>query len=296
MIRSLSNNLFAALAFSLVILSYHFWTLYGFQTEVLPELIGVFVLGIALNFLCRRFRIIGMKSHFTVVIFCLLASLIIDVLDLRALVAGGIWILAVYFSFRSWEDQDQAKDHLIYIGILLGIGQILDHHAFLLFFPFFILFYQNAVLKWNYYFLSLMFFFLVLIGYLSFLFAIDQFELAESLIPKFQFEYAQFWTSTISVFLPLVVLMLVIHLFNLRNYRFRYPNRSIKINLLFGLQLLIALLLMMLTSASSLFILLAIPSSILLSVGFTFKQNSFFINAVFLALILVTGAAAYLFH
>ena len=237
-----------------------------------------------------------MKSHFTVVIFALLSSLIIDVLDLRALVVGALWILAVYFSFRSWEDQDQAKNNLIYIGILLGIGQLLDHHSFLLFLPFFILFYQNAVLKWNYYLLSLLYFILVLISYLALIYAFNQFELAPSLIPSFHFEYGQFWTPMIAVFLPLVVGMIAIHLLQLRNYRFRYPNRSIKINMLFALQLLLAIGLMMLSSGSSLFILLAIPSSILLSVGFTFKQNSFFINVVFGAIVLLTATAAYLFH
>ena len=233
MIKLLSNNLFVALSFSALILSFYFLSYQEFTTTDFLELGLLYGMAVGLNYICRRFRIIGMKSHFTMVIFSLLSVLIFPILGVKALVVGIIWLLAVYYSFLSWEQPERSPYFLIYIGTLLGLAQILDPYSVLLFVPFFVLFYQNAVLNPRYYFLSLIYFSLVIGVYLSLLFFFDKWPQSMELIPLPKFDFGIFQISAISFLLPSFLLLLIVHLVSLRNYRFRYPNRSIKINYLF---------------------------------------------------------------
>ncbi len=293
MIRLLSNNLFVALSFSALVLSFYFLTNGDLSLVGVIRTVLLFLMAVGLNFLCRRFRIIGMKSHFTMVIFSVLMTLVFPVLSIKALVVGAMWLMAVYYSFLSWEQPERSRHYLIYIGTLLGLAQLLDAYSVLLFIPFFVLFYQNAVLNIAYYLLSIMYFIMVLLVYLSILFVTDNMDIAFDLIPMALIDYSIYQIPTVSFMLPSFLLLVGLHFLSLRSYRFRYPNRSIKINTLFALQMLIAAVLLLLSSAPGLFIMLCLPLAILLAVGFSFRGDQLLSNALFMAFLLMSMLSSF---
>ncbi len=296
MINKLTNNIFYAIGFAAVIIGIHAWSTGRTGQLFVLENIVLLLMGITLDFICKRFRIIGRKSHLALVVFALLTVLIMPILSFKSLVVGFIWLVAVSLAFSSWEDQNKSRNNLIYIGVLLGIAQTLDHYSVLLFVPFFVLFYQNAVLQISHYLLSIFYFLLVLLSYVGILFVMDLLSASWYLIPNLHFDYSNFSIPLIRTLLPVLVIMIIVHLLNLRSYTFRYPNRNIVINMLFALQLLFAAILVLLSSANSLFILMTLPASILLAVGFTFKQESVFVKVAFITVVSISLAASIFFN
>lgn len=279
-----------------MIIGIHAWSTGRTGQLFVLENIVLLLMGITLDFICKRFRIIGRKSHLALVVFALLTVLIMPILSFKSLVVGFIWLVAVSLAFSSWEDQNKSRNNLIYIGVLLGIAQTLDHYSVLLFVPFFVLFYQNAVLQISHYLLSIFYFLLVLLSYVGILFVMDLLSASWYLIPNLHFDYSNFSIPLIRTLLPVLVIMIIVHLLNLRSYTFRYPNRNIVINMLFALQLLFAAILVLLSSANSLFILMTLPASILLAVGFTFKQESVFVKVAFITVVSISLAASIFFN
>lgn len=288
MIQKLTNNWFAAVGFSAVILTAHTVFNGQFSSLMIWESALVLLMGIGLNIVCKRFSIIGRESQLPLVIFALLGVVIIPILSLKALVAGFIWLVAVYFAFDSWEEPERANQHLIYIGVLLGVAQTLDEFSVFLFIPFFLLFYQNAVFQLRYYLLSVVYFILVLLCFSGVLYVMEIPEKIWNLLPVIQADLSAFTTYTMRVMLPVLVLLIVNHLLRMGSYPFRYPNRSININMLFLYQLLIAAAMVLISAAPGLFILLSLPASILMAGFFTFLQERASVQGLFYALIIAS--------
>lgn len=283
MIQKLTNNWFFAVSFSALIIAAHTVFNGEFSSLKIWEAVIVLLMGVGLNFVCKRFRILGRESQLPVVIFALLGVVIMPIISLKALVAGLIWLIAVYLAFDSWEEPEQASSHLIYIGILLGVAQTLDEFSVFLFIPFFLLFYQNAVFQLRYYLLSVVYFTLVLLCFSGVLYVMEMPDRIWDLVPVIHADLSAFKTYTMRVMLPVIVALLLNHLLRMGRYPFRYPNRNININLLFLYQLLIAAALVLISAAPGLFILLGLPASILLAVYFTFLQESASVQALFYA-------------
>lgn len=296
MISRLTHSLSNALIFSMLIIAFHAWTIGKVGAVFIWENVILLAMGLSLDFVCKRFRIIGTQSHLSLVFFSLLSVVVVPLISLKALVVGFIWLIAVFLAFSSWEEQDRSRSNLIYIGVLIGIAQTLDHFSVFLFVPFFVLFYQNAVLNIGHYLLSFFYFLLVLFSYVGLLFVMDIPERAYQLIPSPNFDYSSFGIPIIRTVLPIVALMIIVHLFSLRSYTFRYPNRSIVINFMLSLQLLFAAILVFITAANSLFILMMLPASILLAVGFSFKRDSIFVQAAFAAFVVISLGVSAFFH
>lgn len=256
---------------------------------------SLLAMGLVLNMLCRRFKIIGRRSHMVLLVFSMLSGLLFPVLDIRALVSGSMWLVAVYLAFDSWEDQERGRTNLIYIGVLLGVSQLLYHHAVYFFLPFFILFYQNAILNLRDYLLSLLYFVMVLAAAVAFSVAMGVEDGLMRLIPSFEMDYSEMLIPQFRVMFPVLAVTILVHLMVLGTYRFRYPNRSILINRSFFYQFALGLLLVGLSASAGMLVLVVLPVSILLSVAFSFTEGKALPQALFLALLCSILALAYFF-
>jgi hypothetical protein len=224
------------------------------------------------------------------VIASLLAILSFKYLNLELVIVGFLWIIAIYLSFRHREEEANPAYSLIYIGVLLGIAQTIEQWAIFLFLPFFIMFFQSAVNQMRFYILSLLYFMLVLFIYVSVIYVMEIIDQAWLLLPDPTFDYTLFNTALVKVYLPFVILMLVIHLLSMGSYKFRYPNRSLIINYMLLIQLVVGAVLILITANSAFFVLMILPLSVMLSVGFAFNENKLFIDAGFVAFVLFTAA------
>ena len=285
MIKAVSNNYLTAILFSLIILSVNMLP-YGFENLALTGLL--FVCSVILDIICQRFRILGMKSHLPLVITSLLSVLMLKYLDIELILVGGLWLVALYLSFKNREGEANPVHSLIYIGVLLGIAQTIEQWAVFLFIPFFIMFFQSAVGHIRFYVISIMYFLLVLFIYTSVIYVMEIIDQAWQLIPSPSFDYSVFNTPLVKLYLPFVTLILVIHLLFMGSYRFRYPNRSIIINYMLLIQLVIGVLLTIVTANTAFFAIILLPMGVLVSVGFAFNQHRLFIDAAFAAFILLT--------
>lgn len=279
-----------------VIIAFNTWCVGDLSNVKIWESVVLLVMGIGLDFICKRFRIIGRESHLTVVIFALLTVLVMPILSFKALVAGLVWLVAVYLAFDSFEEPEKAHHHLIYIGISLGVAQTLESFSVFLFIPFFLLFYQNAVSSMRTYMLSVLYFVMVVLCYMGVLFVMEIPEKMWTLLPQISLDYSSFTTPIIRVMLPLLMVLIIAHLLSMRSFPFRYPNRNIMINLLFTYQLVIAAVLVLISSAPGLFILLCLPAAILISVYFTFLQERLSAQALFYAFVVSSLGLGAFFH
>lgn len=288
MIPRILNNFLLSLLLSAAILGFHSLGVENKDWEFWTKLGSLFVMGVSLNMLCRRFRIIGVKSHLTMVVFAIFSVLLIPHLEVRTLVVGYFWLAVVFFAFNSWEQPENTRNNAIFMGIALGITQILESNAVFLVIPVFALFFQNSVSKVQYYVISVIYFIMVVFIYGSVLYFLDMNEAIPSLLPRLGTGLKILDEPIIGLVMSVLIVYLLIHLANLSSYKFRYPNRSININLIFLYQILYNSALVLFSEGVGLIVLIGLPISVLLSVGFSFKKDSLVANAAFMALLVWT--------
>ncbi|MBR9861280.1 hypothetical protein GYB22_11140 [bacterium] len=288
MIKTLSNNYFSALLFSLVILSIHVLGAIPESTKEWALLGMLFSQMIILDILCQKYRILGIKSHLPLIVCSLLSIIIIPYLGTALILMGYLWLLAIYLSFGSREGNISSVHAMIYIGTMLGVAQTINHWSVFLFLPFFIMFWQNTVQSPQHFIISLIYFAMVLAIYTGVTFVMEIIDKAWSLIPEPTFDYSLLNTPLIKVFLPFVVLMLVLHILSMGNYKFRYPNRSIIINYMLLSQLVIGAVLILITADPGFFALIILPMAALLSVGFAFNQGRLIVEVGFAVFMLIS--------
>ena len=295
MIAYLSKRRFLTYFFSLLVLAVLVVGQAVWDSNTIIRFALAFVLGLGLNLFCSRFRIIGARSFIPVLIFSLLLCMVAPVLSFKALAVGAVWVYAIYLAFQSWEDTDLSGRNMAIVGICIGVAQLFDPHAIFLVLPIFVLFYQNAVLQARWYFLSIIYMLMVIFCYVAVLYYLRDMQLAWELVPHLEFDVDLFNRVEVRMLLPLTLLLLIFHFLRLGSYQFRYPNRSMKINRLLGLQLLFSFVVLMLGSPDSWLILICLQTAILLAVAFVFNQGSLAVNVFFLVYGLYCLSIALLF-
>ena len=293
MIKAISQKAVpAAIVSILILIGYNL--ILGINSTLVFYSTLLFLEGLLLNFICIRFKILGQKSSMPIVLFTLCSVLIMPSLSAEDIIYGAIWLGSAFLAFEARDNETQSNNYMILLGILLGVAQTINNISIVLTLPIFILFIQTGSGSTRGFILSLIYVAMVLFSYAGILYVIELEYKIPELLPTLSLDYSVFDTILIKLFVPSIVIGLIIHLFSINNYAFRYPNKSKILNYTMLIQLVISLLLIVITAQLSLLIYAVMASTILLSYGFVYKHKNTFVNAAFLSILCIALCSIYL--
>jgi len=251
--------------------------------------------GFVLNYLCYRYKLIGVSTNLLSPVFVLLSALIVPELSYLHLIYGLIYLGAFFLAYESREHSKRSSSYLIYIGVLIGIAQILSNFSVFLLVPIYVLFIQSGPRRVRDFLLSVLYFFMIIVCYLGVLFIIDLSEKSTELIPVFTFSLEQVLASWSLILIPYVLVLATVHFLMLNTYPFRYPNKSKITNYTMLLQAVLGMLLVSFSGEVSFLIYPLMAIAVILSMAFRYKESSVFVNAAFLSMILLSVSSVYLY-
>ena len=282
----------AALVSILILIGYNL--ILGINSTLIFYSALLFLEGLFLNYICFRFKIIGQKSSVPIVLFTICSVLIMPSLSVADIIYGAVWLGSAFLAFEARDNEIQNINYMILLGILLGVAQTINNISIVLTLPIFILFIQTGSRSTRGFILSLIYMAMVLFSYVGILYVMELEYKIPTLLPTLSVDYSVFDTILIKLFVPSIVIGLIIHLFSINNYAFRYPNKTKILNFTMLIQLIMSLLLIFITAQLSLLIYAVMASTILLSYGFVYKQKNTFVNAVFVSILCIALCSLYL--
>lgn len=282
----------AALVSILILIGYNL--ILGINSTLIFYSSLLFLEGLFLNYICFRFKIIGQKSSVPIVLFTICSVLIMPSLSVADIIYGAVWLGSAFLAFEARDNEIQNINYMILLGILLGAAQTINNISIVLTLPIFILFIQTGSRSTRGFILSLIYMAMVLFSYVGILYVMELEYKIPTLLPTLSVDYSVFDTILIKLFVPSIVIGLIIHLFSINNYAFRYPNKTKILNFTMLIQLIMSLLLIFITAQLSLLIYAVMASTILLSYGFVYKQKNTFVNAVFVSILCIALCSLYL--
>lgn len=251
--------------------------------------------GFLLNYFCYRYSILGKPTNLPLVMFAVLTVLIMPELSYADLIYGAVWLGAFFFAFEGKEHPERSTNYAIYVGVLLGIAQAVSSISVFLLIPIFILFIQTGIHSSRSFLLAGLYFSMVQIAYIGIVYVMELEHRIGMLLPAVAFDYSVFNTILNKLVVPFVIVSLVVHFFSLNSYKFRYPNKSIILNVTILIQLVSGVILMMLTAEVNLYIYVIMAAALLLSYGFLYASGRVFVNAAFASLICIAVMSLYLY-
>ena len=282
----------AALVSILILIGYNL--ILGINSTLIFYSALLFLEGLFLNYICFRFKIIGQKSSVPIVLFTICSVLIMPSLSVADIIYGAVWLGSAFLAFEARDNEIQNINYMILLGILLGAAQTINNISIVLTLPIFILFIQTGSRSTRGFILSLIYMAMVLFSYVGILYVMELEYKIPTLLPTLSVDYSVFDTILIKLFVPSIVIGLIIHLFSINNYAFRYPNKTKILNFTMLIQLVMSLLLIAITAQLSLLIYAVMASTILLSYGFVYKQKNTFVNAAFVSILCIALCSLYL--
>ena len=282
----------AALVSILILIGYNL--ILGINSTLIFYSALLFLEGLFLNYICFRFKILGQKSSVPIVLFTICSVLIMPSLSVADIIYGAVWLGSAFLAFEARDNEIQNINYMILLGILLGAAQTINNISIVLTLPIFILFIQTGSRSTRGFILSLIYMAMVLFSYVGILYLMELEYKIPNLLPTLSVDYSVFDTILIKLFVPSIVIGLIIHLFSINNYAFRYPNKTKILNFTMLIQLIMSLLLIFITAQLSLLIYAVMASTILLSYGFVYKQKNTFVNAVFVSILCIALCSLYL--
>ena len=282
----------AALVSILILIGYNL--ILGINSTLIFYSALLFLEGLFLNYICFRFKILGQKSSVPIVLFTICSVLIMPSLSVADIIYGAVWLGSAFLAFEARDNEIQNINYMILLGILLGAAQTINNISIVLTLPIFILFIQTGSRSTRGFILSLIYMAMVLFSYVGILYVMELEYKIPNLLPTLSVDYSVFDTILIKLFVPSIVIGLIIHLFSINNYAFRYPNKTKILNFTMLIQLVMSLLLIFITAQLSLLIYAVMASTILLSYGFVYKQKNTFVNAVFVSILCIALCSLYL--
>ena len=282
----------AALVSILILIGYNL--ILGINSTLIFYSALLFLEGLFLNYICFRFKILGQKSSVPIVLFTICSVLIMPSLSVADIIYGAVWLGSAFLAFEARDNEIQNINYMILLGILLGLAQTINNISIVLTLPIFILFIQTGSRSTRGFILSLIYMAMVLFSYVGILYVMELEYKIPTLLPTLSVDYSVFDTILIKLFVPSIVIGLIIHLFSINNYAFRYPNKTKILNFTMLIQLIMSLLLIFITAQLSLLIYAVMASTILLSYGFVYKQKNTFVNAVFVSILCIALCSLYL--
>ena len=277
----------AALVSILILIGYNL--ILGINSTLIFYSALLFLEGLFLNYICFRFKILGQKSSVPIVLFTICSVLIMPSLSVADIIYGAVWLGSAFLAFEARDNEIQNINYMILLGILLGAAQTINNISIVL-----ILFIQTGSRSTRGFILSLIYMAMVLFSYVGILYVMELEYKIPTLLPTLSVDYSVFDTILIKLFVPSIVIGLIIHLFSINNYAFRYPNKTKILNFTMLIQLIMSLLLIFITAQLSLLIYAVMASTILLSYGFVYKQKNTFVNAVFVSILCIALCSLYL--
>jgi hypothetical protein len=215
-------------------------------------------------------------------------------LSVADIIYGAVWLGSAFLAFEARDNEIQNINYMILLGILLGAAQTINNISIVLTLPIFILFIQTGSRSTRGFILSLIYMAMVLFSYVGILYVMELEYKIPTLLPTLSVDHSVFDTILIKLFVPSIVIGLIIHLFSINNYAFRYPNKTKILNFTMLIQLIMSILLIFITAQLSLLIYAVMASTILLSYGFVYKQKNTFVNAVFVSILCIALCSLYL--
>lgn len=282
----------AALVSILILIGYNL--ILGINSTLIFYSALLFLEGLFLNYICFRFKILGQKSSVPIVLFTICSVLIMPSLSVADIIYGAVWLGSAFLAFEARDNEIQNINYMILLGILLGAAQTINNISIVLTLPIFILFIQTGSRSTRGFILSLIYMAMVLFSYVGILYVIELEYKIPNLLPTLSVDHSVFDTILIKLFVPSIVIGLIIHLFSINNYAFRYPNKTKILNFTMLIQLIMSILLIFITAQLSLLIYAVMASTILLSYGFVYKQKNTFVNAVFVSILCIALCSLYL--
>ncbi len=282
----------AALVSILILIGYNL--ILGINSTLIFYSALLFLEGLFLNYICFRFKILGQKSSVPIVLFTICSVLIMPSLSVADIIYGAVWLGSAFLAFEARDNEIQNINYMILLGILLGAAQTINNISIVLTLPIFILFIQTGSRSTRGFILSLIYMAMVLFSYVGILYVMELEYKIPTLLPTLSVDHSVFDTILIKLFVPSIVIGLIIHLFSINNYAFRYPNKTKILNFTMLIQLIMSLLLIFITAQLSLLIYAVMASTILLSYGFVYKQKNTFVNAVFVSILCIALCSLYL--
>lgn len=282
----------AALVSILILIGYNL--ILGINSTLIFYSALLFLEGLFLNYICFRFKILGQKSSVPIVLFTICSVLIMPSLSVADIIYGAVWLGSAFLAFEARDNEIQNINYMILLGILLGAAQTINNISIVLTLPIFILFIQTGSRSTRGFILSLIYMAMVLFSYVGILYVMELEYKIPTLLPTLSVDYSVFDTILIKLFVPSIVIGLIIHLFSINNYAFRYPNKTKILNFTMLIQLIMSILLIFITAQLSLLIYAVMASTILLSYGFVYKQKNTFVNAVFVSILCIALCSLYL--
>ena len=282
----------AALVSILILIGYNL--ILGINSTLIFYSALLFLEGLFLNYICFRFKILGQKSSVPIVLFTICSVLIMPSLSVADIIYGAVWLGSAFLAFEARDNETQNTNYMILLGILLGLAQTINNISIVLTLPIFILFIQTGSRSTRGFILSLIYMAMVLFSYVGILYVMELEYKIPTLLPTLSVDHSVFDTILIKLFVPSIVIGLIIHLFSINNYAFRYPNKTKILNFTMLIQLVMSLLLIAITAQLSLLIYAVMASTILLSYGFVYKQKNTFVNAAFVSILCIALCSLYL--
>ena len=282
----------AALVSILILIGYNL--ILGINSTLIFYSALLFLEGLFLNYICFRFKILGQKSSVPIVLFTICSVLIMPSLSVADIIYGAVWLGSAFLAFEARDNEIQNTNYMILLGILLGVAQTINNISIVLTLPIFILFIQTGSRSTRGFILSLIYMAMVLFSYVGILYVMELEYKIPELLPTLSLDYSVFDTILIKLFVPSIVIGLIIHLFSINNYAFRYPNKTKIFNFTMIIQLVMSLLLIFITAQLSLLIYAVMASTVLLSYGFVYKQKNTFVNAAFVSILCIALCSLYL--
>jgi len=282
----------AALVSILILIGYNL--ILGINSTLIFYSALLFLEGLFLNYICFRFKILGQKSSVPIVLFTICSVLIMPSLSVADIIYGAVWLGSAFLAFEARDNEIQNINYMILLGILLGAAQTINNISIVLTLPIFILFIQTGSRSTRGFILSLIYMAMVLFSYVGILYVMELEYKIPTLLPTLSVDHSVFDTILIKLFVPSIVIGLIIHLFSINNYAFRYPNKTKILNFTMLIQLIMSILLIFITAQLSLLIYAVMASTILLSYGFVYKQKNTFVNAVFVSILCIALCSLYL--
>ena len=214
------NTFSFAIVSSIIFVIYWFslLTKEGFQS--IKVVLGILFIGILINFLSEKLKIIGGKSSLPILFTVMLLSILPEKLLLLDLLYTAILLILFYAIFSSSPKNTNYSQSIIHIGLLAGFFQLFFSWAFISTILLLMIGIRHTSYNARQYLLFGIYFFMVILTFHLSIFVLEIDFGSDKLFPEFK--YAMPKVSKVEYYM-VILLILLGYIPNLSNFPFRYP-------------------------------------------------------------------------
>lgn len=181
------------------------------------------LLGLGVNFLSLRLKIIGGKTHLPLILSVVFFSILIPEIGIKDILLTLVFVPVFVFFISNIENRENSNQNLIHLGILAGVMQILYAWTVFVFLIFILIGLRHTAYSIRQYVLFLFYFILILFIYTLVVFVLELENEFQDFLPKLNLSFPDF---LVTKFYIIIGFLIFGYLLRLNSFQFRYPVKS----------------------------------------------------------------------